>query len=135
MRNYTVAFHDNLNESELQALTRAISLFKGVVSVTCASGNANSELLDMNFAAPNLQTPPSHAPPSLGAAQAITPQNTSNQAESQKQIISNVIKWGVHQKKVSLEQLHTSSAEGTIEMAKKLIEIMPNEVREKILKS
>lgn len=83
----------------------------------------------------NYQTPPN---PAFAAAPNTVPaldhQATPQQAEEQRKMITEIIKWGVHNKKISMQQLESSSTEGTIEMAKKLIVLMPNSDREKILK-
>lgn len=143
MSNHTVNFHPNLNPQQVQDLVAAIRLLQGVMSVQPNDANspASDGLLNMDFSVNTAPAPPPNTGfnPQFNAnentARASNSQDPANQAEEQKRIIAQIIKWGVHQNKISMEQLQSSSPEGTIEMAKKLIEMMPNDIREKILKS
>ena len=164
MSNYIVSFHPSLTKQQIQELLSAIRLLQGVTSVgerVGVSAGSSDDLLNMDFSGKNSHNsyqrpnsmgknvappdvkPMNYQPPSksvFSASPNISPpplhqQNTQQQAEEQSKMIAEIIKWGVHNKKVSMQQLESSSAEGTIEMAKQLIELMPNSDRERILNS
>ena len=142
MSSYKLRIHPHLSASQKNDLLNAIRLLQGVVSLDPSDG-AEGDLKGMDFS--NDQFANKIEPPPIPPAQNFSANSdkmnfTSNQnemlmqAEEQKRIIAQVIKWGVYNNKITMQQLKDSSAEGAVEMAKKLIGIMPDGDREKILK-
>ena len=59
-----------------------------------------------------------------------TPEN----AASQRKIISEALRWGIHNKKITLEEIRDVSPQETVNIAQKIIETMPDEEKKKFLK-
>lgn len=137
-----ISFHPNLSEKEVQNLMEAISLFRGVESIL-PQGNIKGESsftlkesspIQASSPPPNINSFSESNQQTLNAKDRFA-ENTISGAENQRKIIASIIKWGIYEKKITMDQLQQSTAEGTIELAKRLIEIMPQGEREKILKS
>ncbi len=62
------------------------------------------------------------------------PDASPDNADSQRHIISEALRWGIHNKRITLEEIKDVSPQETVVIAKKIIENMPDEERKKLLK-
>ncbi len=63
------------------------------------------------------------------AQQDISPE----QANSQRKIISEALRWGIHNKKITIEEIRNVSPQETVVIAQKIIENMPDNERKRLL--
>lgn len=83
-----------------------------------------------NIAPTNPKIPPeSNSFVNTNAQQQSNPQQVSNQ----RKIISAAIKWGIYNKKIKIEKIRNASPQEIVDLAKTIIEEMPEQEREKFL--
>ena len=160
MYKYTFSLEENLSEDEVQRVLDAIFLLRGIKKIEKTEDEFTADIPynpktppphhappSPNFISPQLQpfaeqTNPNQINPTPENAAQInpTPENaaqinpTPENAASQRKIISEALRWGIHNKKITLEEIRDVSPQETVNIAQKIIETMPDEEKKKFLK-
>ncbi len=149
MHKYTIFLEENLSEDEVQRVLDAIFLLRGIKKIEKVEDEFPADIsqsVKTNSSSPDFVPPKNISPQSQPFVAQISPnQINPNQAnsipehispenaDSQRKIISEALRWGIHNQKITLEEIKDVSPQETVVIAKKIIENMPDEEKKKLL--
>ena len=148
MSKYTIFLEENLSENEIQKVLDAIFLLRGIKKIekieddfsSDSSYNLKTEPSSPDFVSP--QSQPFTAPTSI-MPENITQEKTvqsnlesdisPDKAENQRRIISEALRWGINNKRITIEEIKDVSPQETVDIAQKIIKNMSDDERKKLL--
>ena len=132
MSKYTIFLEENLSENEIQKVLDAIFLLRGIKKIekieddfsSDSSYNLKTEPSSPDFVSP--QSQPFTAPTSI-MPENITQEKTvqsnlesdisPDKAENQRRIISEALRWGINNKRITIEEIKDVSPQETVDIA------------------
>ena len=126
MKECRVIFDPSVNDEDIRTLVEAIKMFRGVYGVDFNAGPPGDQRVQASVVPP--PNTRNDYPPPPGASQ---PQR-GDVLQTQRHVIDEAIKWGVHNKKITVEELQNLSAEEIVQYSFKFIDMMPEELRARL---
>lgn len=124
-----VIFESDISEEDVTILIEAIKMFKGVFDVETDLGATGKQRVSASL------RPPPVSGMSLGSISGRPEPPKPQFQESfrtQRHVIDEAIKWGVHNHKISVDEIRNLSAEEIVQQAFRFIDMMPEQLRAKL---